>query len=205
MPKYLYVEDHTNNQNCARALYKNQVKDFALGAGNSLNMLDDLDISYDIHGPTDPIQVTIVPFGGDANCVPVGDDDIEVERSIAIWLSVDEGQSVDPGDGSIYCDVSVNPEDCLNLPYWDPNLRFHDQWTEMVLYGTLSNVLLSSNPEKVHIYIPEGYDMTLPINNFALRFTVTKGYEDGCTKFVNGDTSTDCKVLDKAQCGRFFI
>ena len=58
---------------------------------------------------------------------------------------------------------------------------------ELKLYGTLSDVL-SSNPDKVHIYIPEGYDMTLPINNLSLRFLVTSGYEDGCYKFVNGDT-----------------
>ena len=64
---------------------------------------------------------------------------------------------------------------------------------ELKLYGTLSDVL-SSNPDKVHIYIPEGYDMTLPINNLSLRFLVTSGYEDGCYKFVNGDTLASCKV-----------
>ena len=47
MPNYLYVEDDANNQNCARALYKDQVQDFGLGPGNSLNLLDDLDIDFD--------------------------------------------------------------------------------------------------------------------------------------------------------------
>ena len=90
---------------CARAFYKDQFQDFELG-----------DFPLDVSGlwdPNDPnpvpVHITIVPFNflGSGSCDKANNIQFQTERSLAVWLSPDEGQSSNPGDDSVYCDVSL--------------------------------------------------------------------------------------------------
>ena len=100
-PRYLQINDDKGTHVCARALYKDQYKDFALGA-------EDLSLSGWWEKSRHPVHITIVPFNaGNGQCSNPSDVDFDSERALAVWLSPYEGQSSDPGDGSVYCDVSV--------------------------------------------------------------------------------------------------
>lgn len=109
-PSNLYVSDDQGLYSCARALYKDQYQDFDLGS------------SLDVTGwwvDGDPLHVTIVPFNiGSGSCDSGSDVDFDASRALAVWLSPYKGQEQDPGDaGSIYCDLSKNPDDCECTPF----------------------------------------------------------------------------------------
>jgi len=172
----LWVNDDKGTHGCARAFLKDQYQDFYLG--------DILDLTPWWDG--DPLQITIVPFNiGSGTCVTPSDSEFDAARAVAVWLSPYEGQSSDPGDG-VYCDLSANPEDCLNMPYWEVD---NDQ---LVLHGTLANVL-RTNPSGVNVYVPEGYDVYLPINNYEVRFNISDGSIENCVQFLKDGSST-CEV-----------
>ena len=106
-PASVYVNDHTGQSMCARALYMDQYRDFALGNGE----LDVGDWWAGRAGSTDPLQITIVPFNSDQADCTKGNFDFEAERTVAVWVSAYRGQDSDPNDGGVYCDLSQNPED----------------------------------------------------------------------------------------------
>ena len=103
----MYVNDLTGRAACARALYMDNYRDFALGNGE----LDVGDWWASRGGSTDPLQITIVPFNSDQADCSNGNFDFDAERTIAVWVSAYRGQDSDPNDGSVYCDLSQNPED----------------------------------------------------------------------------------------------
>ena len=106
-PTAVYVNDLTGRAACARALYMDNYRDFALGNGE----LDVGDWWASRGGSTDPLQITIVPFNSDQADCSNGNFDFDAERTIAVWVSAYRGQDSDPNDGSVYCDLSQNPED----------------------------------------------------------------------------------------------
>ena len=177
------MNDLKGETNCARAFYQNQYIDFALGNGN-------LDLSGWWNG--EPLQMSIVPFSG--TCDGSSVDDFNAERLLAVWISPYLGQQENPKDGSVYCDLSDNTEDCLNFPYWSVEKASWDASTyELVLHGTLSKVL-SSNPSAVNIFLPQGYELGMPINNLEVRFEIFSGYHDKCQAYIDGDTSAECLI-----------
>lgn len=179
----MYVNDLKGESNCARAFYQNQYIDFELGNGS-------LDLSGWWNG--EPLQMSIVPFSGTCNGSSV--DDFNAERLLAVWISPYLGQQKNPKDGSVYCDLSKNPEVCLNFPYWSIEKASWDPNTyELVLHGTLTNVL-SSNPSAVNIFLPQGYELDMPINNLDVRFEISSGYHDKCQDYIDGDTSAKCLI-----------
>jgi len=195
-PATLDVTDLRQYSQCARALYEDEYTDFDLRKSFSL----DVSSLWDLNNP-DPIHITIVPFNitsgtcGNANSIK-----FQTERSLAVWLSPDEGETSDPGDGSVYCDVTVNPDDCLNLPYWDIDIDSGD----LVLYGTLTEVLENNAAAKeINIFIPIDFDLNLPINNNLIRFKISDddGNSDSCLKFVQ-DGVSECKV-DSTSVGSY--
>lgn len=111
-----------------------------------------------------------------------------IARALAVWLSPNEGQRNDPGDGSIWCDVSKNPEDCLNMSYWEMD----KQNNQIVLNGSLVNAI-KKNPAGISIFIPEGFDVNMPINNNVIRFKISDGMYDNCAQFLKDGTSP-CNV-----------
>ncbi|KAL7549157.1 LOW QUALITY PROTEIN: hypothetical protein ACHAWF_012429, partial [Thalassiosira exigua] len=199
-PKKLYVKDDKGSHACARALFKEHHQDFRLGS--PLKVAQWWDGSH-------PLHITIVPFSsGDGDCDAPADATFDAARALAVWLSPYKGQSVATSwrDGSVYCDISVNPGDCLNVPYWDIDgnqlVRFisslHVYYLYLicsclkVLHGTLAHVL-RQNPPEVSIYVPEGWDMNIPINNNEIRFEISVGSWNGCKKFLE-DRSSSCQV-----------
>lgn len=174
-PTKLFVKDDTG-YDCARAFYQDQYHDFKSGTN--------VDVISSWYDGSNPVQITIIPFSsGGGSCQSSSDDEFDAARALAIWLSPYAGQVSDPNDGSTYCDVSINPEECLNIPFWDID------GNELVLYGSLANVL-QTNPSSVNIYIPEGYDITLPISNMEVRFRISGG---DCAQFLK-DGVTSCQV-----------
>lgn len=183
-PSNIYINDESGTYNCARALYKNEFYDFHMGTGS-------IDKIADWWGQGDePVHITVVPFyGDDSSCGISSDGAFDTARSVAIWLSSYSGQDSDPNDGSVYCDVSSNPENCLNEPYYGI------ENDELVLYGTLHNVLRFA--DQVNIYVPEGFDLNLPINNLQVRFKINgaAGNFDGCSAFAaNPNSGASCFV-----------
>jgi hypothetical protein len=57
-----------------------------------------------------------------------------------------------------------------------------------VLHGTLSRVL-QGGKKSVNIFLPEGYDLNMPINNIQLRFQIA-GSSDACKDYINSGHST---------------
>lgn len=106
-PSSVYVNDDTGQYACGRALYKDQWKDFELGA-SELDVRDWWGNRED--SMYDPVQISIVPFNSDNDCFS-GSYDFNAERTIAIWISAYPGQDSNPNDGSVYCDLSKNPDD----------------------------------------------------------------------------------------------
>lgn len=187
-PAAVYVNDRTGQSACARALYMDQYRDFSLGSGE----LDVGDWWAGRAGSADPLQITIVPFNSDQADCDKGNFDFEAERTVAVWVSASRGQDSDPNDGSVYCDLSQNPEDCLNFAYWTVE---HTNWgvDEIVLHGTLAKVL-DTSPPAVNIYLPEGYDLNMPITNHQLRFQIADGSTQACQDYVNGNGQSTCMV-----------
>jgi len=176
------VNDDTKRSDCARAFFQDQYHDFESGSN--------VDIISSWYDGSNPVQITIIPFssGNGGSCQSPSDaDPFDASRAVAVWLSPYAGQVSDPNDGSTYCDISINPEECLNIPFWDID------GNELVLYGSLYNVL-QTNPSSVNIYIPEGFDITLPISNMEIRFNISGGGD--CAQFLK-DGVTSCQV-DKA-------
>ena len=111
MPTAIYLED-AKGYDCARVLNKNNKPiDFYFNT--------DVDISSWWDG--NPLHMTIIPFNADnGNCENPQGAEFDAGRAIAVWVSPYEGQTDDPGTaGAVYSDVSKNPEDCLNAPYFE--------------------------------------------------------------------------------------
>ena len=173
------MNDDTGRYDCARAFFQDQYQDFESGS--------DVDVISSWYDGNNPIQITIIPFSsGSGSCQSPSDADFDAARVVAVWVSPYAGQVSNPHDGSVYCDISINPEECLNIPFWDID------GNDLVIYGSLTNVL-QTNPSSVNIYIPEGYDITLPISNQEVRFNISGG---DCAQFLK-DGVTSCQV-DKA-------
>ena len=79
------------------------------------------------------------------------------------------------------------------MPFWDID------GNEMVLFGPLNNVL-ATYPNGVSIYLPEGYDINMPISNGEVRFSISGGSVDSCRKFLQ-DGVSPCYV-DKGWMSR---
>lgn len=94
---------------CARALFKGSYQDFSLGSG-ALNL-------ESWWGGSDPLHITIVPFNANGSCEKPSDAEFDPERALAVFITPYAGNKT--GGSSVYCDVSKNPEDCLNLPFWE--------------------------------------------------------------------------------------
>ena len=186
-PKYIRVDDKKGEYSCARAFYQDKFIDFPLGKERGLDIKEWWDGREE---PTyEPLQMSIIPFNpsNGSGCSGGSIDDFNAERLVAIWISPYGGQETNPNDASsVYCDLSVNPEDCLNLPYWGVESK---SWgDELVLHGTLSKVLQEG--KDVDIFLPEGYDLNMPINNIQLRFQIAAGSTEACKDYINGGQST---------------
>ena len=111
-PVNLYVNDDTGRYDCARAFFQDQYQDFESGS--------DVDVISSWYDGNNPIQITIIPFSsGSGSCQSPSDADFDAARVVAVWVSPYAGQVSNPHDGSVYCDISINPEECLNIPFWD--------------------------------------------------------------------------------------
>jgi len=186
-PKYIRVDDKKGEYSCARAFYQDKFIDFPLGKERGLDIKEWWDGREE---PTyEPLQMSIIPFNpsNGSGCSGGSINDFNAERLVAIWISPYGGQETNPNDASsVYCDLSVNPEDCLNLPYWGVESK---SWgDELVLHGTLSKVLQEG--KDVDIFLPEGYDLNMPINNIQLRFQIAAGSTEACKDYINGGQST---------------
>jgi hypothetical protein len=213
------IRTPANQQNnCGRALYKDKQIDFAFGPG--ANQFLDLTKWWPVDN-VDPLQITVVPFAGTVlsggpGCNPTNaDTSFDTARSLALWLSTDEGITTDPNLAQIqYCNVVVNPADCLNEPFWEvvESTIAGVVNNELVYYGTLqkffrTNILLA-NPKELSIFIPEEYDLNIPINNLLLRYpivpdSIAPGNVANCITFVT-DQTIPCLVNDYISGGETY-
>lgn len=152
-PRKIYLE-HNSPYECYRVLYKDQYHDMEFGKDVDFSVL-----SYESGAPwwdgTTPLHLTIIPY----DCTQP--DMFDPNRALAVWISDNSEGRLDPPtiltqqsdlypgySETIYCDISKNPEICLNVPYKDDNL---DIW-----YSSLKNVMFLYPNADIHIYIPEG-------------------------------------------------
>ena len=161
---------------CARALYKDQFADFALG------MAGGVDLTTTFKGLAIPAHLTIVPFLGgaplpDGSCKLVGNFNPDGARNLAVFLT-----NSPPAAGA--CDVSKNAvEQCVNEPRWMYDDNAPPGVPSMTLYGTLFGAIdrqLAANAP-LNVYVPAKYDLQVALNTLAIRF------------FINGNTSANCK------------
>jgi len=190
---------------CARALYKDTFRDFVLGtAGSNGLKLDDV-----FTWTSEPMQITIIAYECDGKTVvPTGAFD--AKRSLAIWLSPKIPAPV-PGPGIKNCDVSnLSIGDCLNRPYWgvEPKTaadKVGAAVTDMLVYygslhllkETLDAEVPPKKTKKVVIYIPEDYDLRIPITTAQLRIPIASDAAAGKTNNLQ-----DCQAFAANPTGK---
>jgi len=181
-PNFLRVTDLKSDLgfNCARALSKDKEQDFQLGDGGKL------DITGWWNNGKEPLHITIVPFKGIINgfnggkCEPLLSSSFDTKRSIAVVVSRNNGP-VNKPINSIYCDVSKNPQDCLQKSKYSIDGQF------LVLEGTLKKPTKPHEVNKmIDIFIPNGWDLNVPITSSEIRFKITTGglNKKNCEDFV---------------------
>ena len=164
--------------NCARALWKNQYADFALGGAGGLDLAAE-------GWAKDVAHLTIVPFVGAPGCDDVSSAfEPDGSSNLALFLTSTAGIRFDG------CDVSDNAaQKCINEPRW--MMDDGAEAASMTLYGTLFGALdrqRAAGAGELAVHVPAAYDVAVGVNTYAVRFYIYEASADACRAFVADPT-----------------